>query len=49
MKEYNIKINEGQLNNIKVFLSRVDLKGKEAVEYVQVLQVLENATEVGEE
>lgn len=45
MKQYNIKINEGELNNLKVFLSRVDLKGQEAVEYVRILQVLDNAEE----
>lgn len=49
MKQYNIKINEGELNNLKVFLSRVELKGNEAVEYVQILQVLGSAEEEGEE
>lgn len=49
MKQYIIKINENELNNLKVFLDRVDLKGsKEALEFVKVLQILANAEE-GEE
>ena len=38
-----IKISEAELNNIKVFLSRVELKGNEAVEFVRVLQILDSA------
>lgn len=40
-----IELTEQQLNNLKVFLSRVELKGNEAVEFVNILQILDRATE----
>lgn len=45
MKIYNIKLQEGQLNNLKVFLDRVSLKGNEVMEFVVIQQALQNATE----
>lgn len=49
MEQYAIKITKGELNNLKVFLSRVELKGNEAVEFVRVLQILDSAKKEGEE
>ena len=48
MNELTIKINEGELKNLFIFLDRVELKGKEALEYVRILQILDNA-KVGDE
>lgn len=44
-----IKMDENQLNNLKIFLGRVDLKGQEAIEFVKIVQSLERAEDEGGE
>lgn len=36
-----IELTEQQLNNLQVFLDRVELKGREAIAYVDLLAALE--------
>lgn len=48
MKIYNIKLQEGQLNNLKVFLDRVSLKGNEVMEFLVIQQALQQAEEIKE-
>ena len=45
MKQYNIEINEGELNNLKIFLSRVDLKGNEVPAFVEIMNALNKPIE----
>lgn len=49
MNEYVIKLNNKELNNLKIFLSRVTLSGNEALEFVKLAQKIENAQKVGDE
>ena len=46
---FTIKFTEKELNNLKVFLSRVTLSGNEALEFVKLAQKIENAQKVGDE
>ena len=48
MKNYNIKLNEGQLKNLAIFLDRVNLKGNEVMEFVVIQQALQQAEEIKE-
>jgi hypothetical protein len=36
-----IELTKEQLNNLKVFLARVDLKGAEVPAFVEIMQVVE--------
>jgi len=49
MNEYIIKFNNKELNNLKIFLSRVTLSGNEALEFVKLVQKIENPQKVGDE
>lgn len=49
MNEYLIKLTEKELNNLKLFLSRVPLSGNEALEFIKLAQKIENAQKVGDE
>ena len=40
----NIKLSEIEIKNLKVFLSRVDLKGSEVFEFARILQAVNEAT-----
>ena len=37
-----IELTEQQLNNLQIFLQRVDLKGNEVQAFVEIMQVLNN-------
>lgn len=43
-----IKLTEEQHKNLFLFLERVELKGHEAVAYIQLLQALQNVEKEGE-
>ena len=43
---YIIKLNSIQLNNLKIFMSRVQLTGQEVVSYVEVVKAINEAKEV---
>ena len=47
--EYTINIDEQTLNNLKVFLERINLTGKEVPAYLNVIQALNSAQKEGEE
>ena len=40
MELMRIEFTKEQLNNLQVFLNRVDLKGNEVVAFVEIIQVL---------
>ena len=37
----NVQLTKEQLNNLKVFLARVDLKGAEVPAFVEIMQAVE--------
>jgi hypothetical protein len=43
VSNYKIIISERELNNLKIFLSRVDLKGSEALEFMSIVNTIEQA------
>lgn len=43
-----IKLTDQDRNNLVAFLERVDMKGKEALAYLRILQALEQAEELEE-
>lgn len=40
---YNIEFTQQELNNLKIFLSRTTLSGKEAMGFVRLADKIENA------
>ena len=40
-----VKLNEQDLNNLKVFLDRVELKGKEVLPFINIIKALNEAEE----
>ena len=40
---YIVKVTEQDLNNLKIFLERVDLKGKEVIPFVNILKAIQEA------
>ena len=44
-----IELTEQQLNNLQVFLQRVDLKGNEVPAYVEIIQALNNPLDLEED
>lgn len=42
---YIVKVTEQDLNNLKIFLDRVDLKGKEVIPFVNILKAIQEAKE----
>lgn len=44
-----IELTEQQLNNLQVFLQRADLKGNEALAYVEIIQALNSPLDLEED
>lgn len=42
---YKILINEAALQNLKVFLERITMTGKEVPAYIEILQAIQKAEE----
>lgn len=42
MKKINLEFNEQQVENLKVFLSRTDVKGLEVPAFVEIMNALNN-------
>lgn len=45
---YKILINEAALQNLKVFLERITMTGKEVPAYIEILQALQKAEREGD-
>lgn len=48
-KDCCIKLNEEDINNLKVFLSRVDLKGSEVSAFASIIQAVNMANKYNDE
>lgn len=42
---YNMRLTQQDLNNLKLFLDRVDLKGKEVLPFINLLKAISEARE----